>query len=108
MVFFKVPLCLKHVVSRVVEWSGISLYHSTQQHAKQHAYNQQQIQYHDSVHQVTNAAILNLDFNLYDKIISFTVLHILQTQMFYNLLLRQVCSSGPFSMRCEVLQLVTA
>jgi hypothetical protein len=28
------------------------------------------------------AAILNLDFNLYDKIISFTVLHILQIQMF--------------------------
>jgi hypothetical protein len=50
----------------------------TQQHAKQHAYNQQQIQYHDSVHQVTNATILNFDFNLYDKIISFTVLHILQ------------------------------
>ena len=79
-----------------------SLYHSTQQHAKQHAYNQQQIQYHDSVHQVTNAAILNLDFNLYDKIISFTVLHILQIQMFYNLLLRQVCSSSPFNMQCEV------
>jgi hypothetical protein len=42
------------------------------------ANNQQQIQYQDFVHQVTNAAILNLDFNLYDKIISFTVLHILQ------------------------------
>jgi hypothetical protein len=39
-----------------------SLYHSTQQHVKQHAYNQQQIQYHDSVHQVTNAAILNFKF----------------------------------------------
>jgi hypothetical protein len=48
------------------------------------------------------AAILNLDFNLYDKIISFTVLHILQIQMFYNLLLRQVCSLGPFNTRCEV------
>ena len=72
----------KRVVSRAVVWSGISLYHSTQQLAKQHAYNQQQIQYHNSVHQVTNAAILNLDFNLYDKIISFTVLHILQIQMF--------------------------
>jgi hypothetical protein len=34
------------------------------------------IQNHNSEHQVTNAAILNLDFNLYDKIISFTVLHI--------------------------------
>jgi hypothetical protein len=45
---------------------------------KQHANNQQQIQYHNSVHQVTNAVISNLDFNLYDKIISFTVLHILQ------------------------------
>jgi hypothetical protein len=54
------------------------------------------------VHQVTIAAILNLDFNLYDKIISFTVLHILQIQMLYNLLLRQVCSLGPFNMRCEV------
>jgi hypothetical protein len=73
-----------------------------QQHAKQHAYNQQQIQYHDSVRPVTNAAILNFDFNLYDKIISFTVSHILQTPMFYNLILRQVCSSGPFNMRCEV------
>jgi hypothetical protein len=71
----------KRVVSRAVVWRGIRLYHSTQQHA----YNQQQIQYHNSVHQVTNAAILNilnLDFNLYDKIISFTVLHILQIQMF--------------------------
>jgi hypothetical protein len=66
------------VVSRTVVWSGVSLHHSTQQHAKQHAYNQQQIQYHDSVHQVTNAAILNIDFNLYDK--SFTILQILQTQ----------------------------
>jgi hypothetical protein len=66
------------------------------------ANNQQLIQYQDSVHQVTNAAILNLDFNKYDKIISFTVLHILQIQMFYNLLLRQVCSLGPFNMRCEV------
>jgi hypothetical protein len=71
-------------------------HNSTQQHAKQHAYNQQQMQYHDSVHRVNNAAILNLDFNLYDNIISFTVLHILKIQMFYNLLLRQVCSSGPF------------
>ena len=52
------------------------------------------VQYHNSVHQVTNAAILNLKFNLYGKIISFTVLHILQIQMFYNLLLRQVCSSA--------------
>jgi hypothetical protein len=51
-------------------------HHSTQQHAKQ-----QQIQYHDSAHQVTNAAILNLYFNLYDNII-FAVLHILQIQMF--------------------------
>jgi hypothetical protein len=76
--------------------------HSTQQQAKQHAYNQQQIQYHNSVHQVTNAAILNLDFNLHDKIISFTVLYILQIKMFYNLLLRQVCSLGPFNMQCEV------
>jgi hypothetical protein len=58
--------------------------------------------YHNSVHQVSNAAILNVDFNLYDKIISFTVLHILQIQMFYNLLLRQVCSLGPFNTRCEV------
>jgi hypothetical protein len=71
-------------------------------HAKQHAYNQQQIQHHDSVHQVTNAAILNFDFNLYYKIISFTVLHILQIQRFYNLLLRQVCSWGPFNMQCEM------
>ena len=84
--------------TRVVVWSGISLYHSTQQHAN----NKQQTQYHNSVHQVTNAAILNLDFNLYDKIISFKVLHILQIQTFYNLLLGQVCSLGPFNMRCEV------
>ena len=55
-----------------------------------------------SVHRVTNAAVLNIGFNLYDKIISFTVLHILQIQMFYNLLLRQVCSLGPFNMQCEV------
>ena len=81
-----------------VVWSGISIYHSTQQHAN----IQQQTQYHNSVHQVTNAAFLNLNFNLYDKIISFTVLHILQIQMFYNLLLRQVCSLGPFNMQCEV------
>jgi hypothetical protein len=39
--------------------------------------------------------MLNFDFNLYDKIISYyTVLRILQIQMFYNLLLRQVCSSA--------------
>jgi hypothetical protein len=51
-----------------------------------------------------NAAILNFDFNLYDKILSYyTVLNILQIQMcFYNLLLRQVCSSGSFNMRCEL------
>jgi hypothetical protein len=85
-----------------VMWSGVSLYHSTQQHAIQHAYNQPQIQYHDSGQQVTNAANLNLDFNLHDKIISFTVLHILQIQMVFNLLLRQVCSLGLFNMRCEV------
>jgi hypothetical protein len=85
-----------------VLWCGISLYHSTQQHAAQHAFNQQQIQYHNSVHRVTNAANLNLDFNLHDKIISFTVLHILQIQMVFNLLLRQVCSLGLFNMRCEV------
>jgi hypothetical protein len=40
------------------------------------------MQYHNSVHQVNNAAILNLDFNLYGKIISFAVLYILQIQMF--------------------------
>jgi hypothetical protein len=42
---------------------------------KQRANNQQQLQDQDPVHQVTNAAILSLDFNLYDKIVSFTVLH---------------------------------
>jgi hypothetical protein len=89
-------------LGQTVFYTWISLYHSTQQHAKQHANNQQQIQYQDSVHQVTNAAILNLDFNLYDKIISFRVLHILQIQMFYKLLLRQVYSSGPLNMQCEV------
>jgi hypothetical protein len=69
----------------IVHQTTASLYHSTQQHAKQHAYNQQQIQYHNSMHQVTNAATLNFDFNLYDKIISFTVLHILQTQNVYKI-----------------------
>jgi hypothetical protein len=64
--------------TRVSVHRPFSLCHSTQQHAKQHAYNQQQIQYHESMHQVTNAAILNilnLDFNLYDTFIRFTVLH---------------------------------
>jgi hypothetical protein len=49
---------------------------------------------HDSTR--NNTAILTFDFNLYDEILSYyTVLHILQIQMcFYNLLLRQVCSSA--------------
>jgi hypothetical protein len=32
------------------------------------AYNEQPIPYHNSGHQVTNAAILTFGFNLYDKI----------------------------------------
>ena len=55
--------------------------------------------------QVTNAAvlnILNLDFNLYDQIISFTVLKILQTQMFLKFITKTSVLLGPFNMRCEV------
>ena len=60
------------------------------------------VQYHNSVHQVTNAAILNFDFNLYDKIVSFTVLHILQIQMFLSLTSKTSVFFGTLNTRCEV------
>ena len=48
---------------------------------------------------MTNAAILNLDFNLFDKIISFTVLHILQTFNVLELCLLSVCSQTATTFR---------